>query len=136
HPDIRATALVPDFHASTDAVRRVLPSDVSHEDARFNVSRTAVMTVALQSHSELLLEGTQDRLHQTYRAEVLPVTAEWVNRLRNRGYAAFLSGAGPTVLVLSTAPVDPAILADAEEQGLRVLPLDVAGPVSVTVTDA
>ncbi|MBB3116375.1 homoserine kinase [Corynebacterium bovis] len=136
HPDIRATALVPDFHASTDAVRRVLPSDVSHEDARFNVSRTAVMTVALQSHPELLLEGTRDRLHQTYRAEVLPVTAEWVNRLRNRGYAAFLSGAGPTVLVLSTGPVDPAILADAEEQGLRVLPLDVAGPVSVTVTDA
>lgn len=42
HEDIRATALVPDFHASTQAVRRVLPSHVTHSDAAFNVSRTAV----------------------------------------------------------------------------------------------
>ncbi|AEX48537.1 homoserine kinase [Corynebacterium diphtheriae bv. mitis] len=130
---IKATALVPDFHASTEAVRRVLPSDVTHLDARFNVSRCAVMTVALQHHPELLWEGTRDRLHQPYRADVLPVTAEWVNRLRNRGYAAYLSGAGPTIMVLHTEPVDEAVLNDAREAGLRVLSLDVADAVSVKV---
>ncbi|AIU30237.1 homoserine kinase [Corynebacterium ulcerans] len=131
---IMATALVPNFHASTEAVRRVLPTDVTHLDARFNVSRCAVMTVALQHHPELLWEGTRDRLHQPYRADVLPVTAEWVNRLRNKGYAAYLSGAGPTVMVLSTEPVDESVLNDAREAGLRVLPLEVAQPVSVTVS--
>ncbi|MBG9331574.1 homoserine kinase [Corynebacterium belfantii] len=130
---IKATALVPDFHASTEAVRRVLPNDVTHLDARFNVSRCAVMTVALQHHPELLWEGTRDRLHQPYRADVLPVTAEWGNRLRNRGYAAYLSGAGPTIMVLHTEPVDEAVLNDAREAGLRVLSLDVAGAVSVKV---
>lgn len=130
---IKATALVPDFHASTEAVRRVLPSDVTHLDARFNVSHCAVMTVALQHHPELLWEGTRDRLHQPYRADVLPVTAEWVNRLRNRGYAAYLSGAGPTIMVLHTEPVDEAVLNDAREAGLRVLSLDVADAVSVKV---
>lgn len=134
HESIRATALVPNFHASTQAVRRVLPSHVTHTDARFNVSRTAVMTVALQNHPELLWEGTRDRLHQPYRADVLPVTAEWINRLRNRGYAAYLSGAGPTAMVLSTEPVDPEILAEAREAGLRVLELEVAGPVQVEVS--
>lgn len=134
HESIRATALVPDFHASTQAVRRVLPSHVTHTDARFNVSRTAVMTVALQNHPELLWEGTRDRLHQPYRADVLPVTAEWINRLRNRGYAAYLSGAGPTAMVLSTEAVDPEILAEAREAGLRVLELEVAGPVQVEVS--
>lgn len=133
HEKILATALVPDFHASTEAVRRVLPSDVTHVDARFNVSRVAVMTMALQHHPELLWEGTRDRLHQPYRADVLPVTAEWVNRLRNRGYAAYLSGAGPTCMVLSTEPIDESILADAREAGLRVLNLEVAGPVRVEV---
>ncbi len=128
HPDIKATALVPNFHASTNAVRKVLPSHVTHTDARFNVSRTAVMTVAIQTHPEFLWEGTRDRLHQPYRADVLPVTAEWVNRLRNRGYAAFLSGAGPTAMVLSTEPIDPKILESAREDGLRVLELDIAGP--------
>ena len=132
-PRIRATALVPDFHASTQAVRRVLPSHVTHTDARFNVSRTAVMTVALQNHPELLWEGTRDRLHQTYRAEVLPVTAEWVNRLRNRGYAAFLSGAGPTCLVLSTGAVPDKVLDEARESGIKVMELTVAGPVQVEV---
>ncbi|AWB83820.1 homoserine kinase [Corynebacterium liangguodongii] len=129
-PDIRATALVPDFHASTNAVRQVLPSHVTHIDARFNVSRTAVMTVAIQHHPELLWEGTRDRLHQPYRADVLPVTSEWVNHLRNRGFAAYLSGAGPTAMVLSTEPVPEKILDSAREAGLRVLDLEVAGPVT------
>lgn len=128
---IQATALVPDFKASTEAVRRVLPSDVTHLDARFNVSRCAVMTVALQHHPELLWEGTRDRLHQPYRADVLPVTAEWVNRLRNRGFAAYLSGAGPTAMVLSTEPLPEEIVAEAQAAGLRVLPLQVAGPVEI-----
>lgn len=136
HESIRATALVPDFHASTQAVRRVLPSHVTHTDARFNVSRAAVMTVALQNHPELLWEGTRDRLHQPYRADVLPVTAEWINRLRNRGYAAYLSGAGPTAMVLSQEPVDPTILDSAREAGLRVIELEVAGPVTVEVSAA
>ncbi|GAA1475438.1 homoserine kinase [Corynebacterium felinum] len=133
HEKIIATALVPDFHASTEAVRRVLPSDVTHVDARFNVSRCAVMTVALQHHPELLWEGTRDRLHQPYRADVLPVTAEWVNRLRNRGYAAYLSGAGPTCMILSTEPVEEKILQEARDAGLRVFNLEVAGPVEVKV---
>ncbi|WIM68612.1 homoserine kinase [Corynebacterium breve] len=134
HESIKATALVPNFHASTMAVRRVLPENVTHMDARFNVSRAAVMTVALQHHPELLWEGTRDRLHQPYRSDVLPVTAEWVNRLRNRGYAAYLSGAGPTVMVLSTTPIDEAILDSARESGLRVLELEIAGPVTAEVS--
>ncbi|MCP1387332.1 homoserine kinase [Corynebacterium sp. TA-R-1] len=130
---IHAIALVPDFHASTNAVRKVLPSHVTHVDARFNVSRTAVMTAALQSHPELLWEGTRDRLHQPYRADVLPVTAEWVNRLRNRGYAAYLSGAGPTAMVLTTGETDEklrALLDDARSAGLKVHELEIAGPVT------
>ena len=134
---IRGVALVPNFHASTDAVREVLPSHVTHIDARFNVSRTAVMTAALQSHPELLWEGTRDRLHQPYRSDVLPVTAEWVNRLRNRGYAAYLSGAGPTAMVLLTGEVDEtlsSLLNDARAAGLTVHELEVAGPATAELT--
>lgn len=136
HEDIQITAIVPNFHASTEAVRRVLPTDVSHLDARFNVSRTAVMTVALRDDPTLLWEGTRDRLHQTYRAEVLPVTAEWVNRLRNQGYPAFLSGAGPTIMVLSTQPVAQSLIDEATERGMQVLQLGVAGPVEVEEIEA
>ena len=91
------------------------------------------MIVALEQRPDLLWEGSRDRLHQPYRSDVLPVTAEWVNRLRNRGYAAYLSGAGPTVMVLSTEPVAEKILDDARDAGLRVIELDVAKPVRVEV---
>lgn len=134
HPSIRATALIPPTQASTEAVRKVLPTDISHIDARFNVSRVAVMTMAVSRYPELLIEGTRDRLHQTYRAEVLPVTAEWVNRLRNLGYAAYLSGAGPTAMVLHTTDIDEKVLDQAREAGLRVVELTVAGPVTVELT--
>lgn len=133
HPDISATALIPDFHASTEAVRRVLPSDVSHQDARFNVSRAALLPLALSSYPDLLWEATRDRLHQPYRAEVLPVTTEWVNRLRNLGWPTFLSGAGPTVMVLSTTPVDAALLDEARGRDIAVLETGVGERATVTV---
>ncbi|AGP31136.1 homoserine kinase [Corynebacterium terpenotabidum] len=136
HEGVRATAIIPDFHASTEVVRRVLPSDVSHLDARFNVSRAALLPVALSRQPALLWEATRDRLHQPYRAEVLPVSSEWVNRLRNLDYPAFLSGAGPTVMVLSTEPVDPALLDEARGRGLRVLETAAGDRVRVTVTSS
>ncbi|GGG77629.1 homoserine kinase [Corynebacterium pelargi] len=136
HESIRGIALIPSERASTDAVRQVLPNEISHIDARFNVSRAALMTVALQHHPELLWEATRDRLHQPYRADVLPLTAEWVNRLRNRGVAAYLSGAGPTAMVLISEELDPQLLQEAESSGMRVLPLSVAGPVQTEVLEA
>ncbi len=136
HESIRGIALIPSERASTDAVRQVLPNEISHIDARFNVSRAALMTVALQHHPELLWEATRDRLHQPYRADVLPLTAEWVNRLRNRGVAAYLSGAGPTAMVLISEELDPQLLQEAESSGMRVLPLSVAGPVQAEVLEA
>src|SRR5699024_2808573 len=134
--DIRATALVPDFHASTQAVRRVLPSHVTHADAAFNVSRTAVQVAALQSYPDLLWEGTRDRLHQPYRSDVLRVTAEAVSRPRIRGWASYLSGAGPTAMVLHTEHIDEEILDGARARGLRVIDLEIAGPVTDEVTQA
>ena len=93
------------------------------------------MTVALRTNPELLWEGTRDRLHQPYRADALPVSAEWVNRLRNRGYAAYLSGAGPTIMVLSTEDLPAEIIDTATSEGLRVRTLPIAGPIQVNRKD-
>ena len=53
-----------------------------------------------------LLAATDDRLHQPYRATAMPVTAALVAQLRAAGHAAFVSGAGPTVLVLAADEVE------------------------------
>lgn len=135
HPEIQATAFVPNFHASTAEIRKVLPSNVSHVDARFNAARSALLTVALQHDPSLLMAATEDRLHQPYRAEVLATTTKWVKTLREAGYAAFVSGAGPTCLALSTEPVRPDLIQAAQDEGLAVFALTVADPVHYEVTD-
>lgn len=132
HPQLRATALVPNTQASTNAVRKVLPEQVPHLDARFNVARTALLTYALQHDPELLFEATRDTLHQGYRAQALPITTEWVARLRAAGLAAFVSGAGPTTLALHTGIFPAELRAEAEHAGLKVLELPIVDGVTST----
>lgn len=131
HPDIQATAVVPNSHASTNAVRKVLPEMIPHVDARFNVARSSLMTVAISAHPELLMPATEDRLHQEYRAEALPVTTKWVSIFRDAGFPAFVSGAGPTCLALTTDTIPAELLDQARSENLRVLELGIGGPVTV-----
>jgi homoserine kinase len=57
---------------------------------------------AIQSRPDLLLEATEDLLHQNYRAEAMPKSMALVTKLRSAGVPAMISGAGPSVLVLHT----------------------------------
>ena len=71
-------------------------------DARFNLSRAALLVVALTERPDLLMAATEDVLHQPQRAPAMPASAEYLQLLRRCGVAAVLSGAGPAVLALST----------------------------------
>ncbi|GAB3678075.1 homoserine kinase [Angustibacter aerolatus] len=102
HPELTALAAVPTSRLATHHARSVLPASVSHEDAAANVARTAVLVEALRARPDLLLAGTDDRLHQRQRAAAMPATLGLVHALRAQGAAAVVSGAGPTVLVLTT----------------------------------
>lgn len=108
HPDIRLFPAIPQVRSSTAETRVLLPDSVSHVDARFNVSRAALLVVALADRPDLLLEATEDRLHQPQRAAAMPASAEYIDILRRCGVAAVLSGAGPAVIAFSTQPELPA----------------------------
>lgn len=102
HPDIRLFSIIPQVRSSTAETRVLLPENVSHADASFNVSRVALLVVALTERPDLLLEATADRLHQPARAAAMPPSAEYIAILRRYDIAAVLSGAGPAVIALST----------------------------------
>ena len=101
HPDIRLFPAVPQQRSSTAETRVLLPEQVSHVDARFNLSRAALLVVALTERPDLLMAATQDVLHQPQRAAAMPASAEYLRILRRCGVAAVLSGAGPSVLGIS-----------------------------------
>lgn len=103
HPDIRLFPAIPEIRSSTAETRVLLPEQVSHHHARFNVSRAALLVVALTERPDLLMVATEDLLHQPQRARAMPASAEFLQVLRRHGVPAVLSGAGPAVLALTTA---------------------------------
>lgn len=103
-PRIHPVALVPEHRLATEQARGLLPPTVPHADAAANAGRAALLVAALTGRPELLLDATEDRLHQSYRAQAMPASVALVERLRARGVPAVISGAGPTVLALLATP--------------------------------
>ncbi len=101
-PALRVIAVIPEFHLSTAKARQALPSVVPRQDAVFNVGRVALLLAAFQmGRPDLLRQATQDRLHQPYRAPLVPGMADVLAEGETAGaLACFLSGAGPTLLAL------------------------------------
>lgn len=100
HPSVRGWVYVPSHLGLTSQARSALPAEVPHEDAAFNVARSALLVHAITAEPSRLWDATEDRLHQSYRASGSPESWELLNRLRESGWAAVISGAGPTVLAL------------------------------------
>jgi homoserine kinase len=125
---------VPDFELSTEAARALLPASVGHHAAAMNSGRAALLIHALTSKPQFLLAGTEDYLHQSYRAEAMRPSAALISALRAAGHAAVVSGAGPTVLVLADGQAEAAAVvgfiqeftaANTPDIGWRVLKLAV-----------
>ena len=156
-PEIQPVAFIPSFALATSTARAVLPRDVPHADAAFNVSRAALLAALLAgagrpvggagdgdgegagggagdegdsrgtrtaTFHELLMRATGDRLHQEYRRGAMESSLALVDWLREAGYAAVVSGAGPTVLSLESVP--EAVRDQAARAGWAVRPLPVS----------
>jgi homoserine kinase len=131
-PRVRVVAFVPSQPLSTEVARGLLPAVVSHADAAANSGRAALLVAALADAPQRLLRATEDFLHQEYRRPAMPESLALIDRLRNDGHAAVVSGAGPTVLVLTDA-TDLEPFAAHRPDGWRSLVLEVATR-GVTVT--
>ena len=99
---IRAIAFIPATAVATSKARKMLPETIPHRDAARNSANSALLVHALTLRPDLLYRATEDFLHQSYRAEAMPASFSLLTKLRAAGVAAFISGAGPTVLALHT----------------------------------
>lgn len=105
-PGLVPVVCVPQERLSTEQARGLLPQAVPHADATRTAGRAALLSVALTRQPTLLVEATQDWLHQTYRGQAMPESAALVHTLREHArLPAVVSGAGPTVLVLGHGAV-------------------------------
>jgi homoserine kinase len=123
-PAVRPTVYVPSRRGLTAVARAVLPATVPHPDAARNAGRAALLVHAITADPAALFPATEDSLHQRYRASGMPESARLLAELRGSGVAAVISGAGPSVLALTSPP-------DGFEPGMdwvcRRLAIDVTG---------
>jgi homoserine kinase len=135
-PGLNCVLAIPDHEVKTRDARRVLPQTVSHADAVFNLSRSSLVVAALVGGDfDLLTEAMRDRLHQPYRAPLVPGMQQAIDAALSAGACgACLSGSGPSVAAfVSTGgeEVKQAMLNAFAEAGVTaegaILPLSAAG---------
>ena len=100
-------AVIPDFELETRRARAALPTTVPHRDAVYNVQRAAfLMTQLALGRKDGVREAMRDRLHQPYRAPLVPGLDE-ILELDAEGLVGIaLSGAGPTVVAFADGRAD------------------------------
>lgn len=106
HPELRPIICIPEGSVNTKKARAALPDSIAHVDASFNIGRSALLVAALTEEPEYLFEATEDKVHQEARKSVMSKSFKLMNTLRDAGYAAVISGSGPSVLVLTTEFVE------------------------------
>jgi homoserine kinase len=96
--EIRVLVATPAITLSTKVARAALPASVSRADAIFNVQRTAVLLQAVNAgRFDALREALRDRLHQPYRASLVPGLERALAFEHPALLGVFLSGAGPSI---------------------------------------
>jgi homoserine kinase len=95
---LSTVVVIPSFELSTGKARAVLPKSYSFHDIIYNTQRSALTVAALITcNKKLLREAMKDRIHQPYRAKLIPGLEE-ILELKTEGLLGVaLSGAGPTV---------------------------------------
>lgn len=135
---LKFIAVVPERRLPTVLARQAIPKTVAHHDAVFNTSRASLLVGALLSGEyQYLASGLEDKLHQPYRAHLIPGLDDVFEAARNAGaYNAIISGAGSTVMAYADVKADhekiaramqDAFLKNNEPCAYHILDLDLDG---------
>lgn len=100
---LKGVVAIPDFLLITKTSREILPQQVNFQDAVFNVGRVALLVTAFsQGDFSVLGTAMEDRLHQPFRAGMVPGIKKVMAAARLAGASGVaLSGAGPAVIAFA-----------------------------------
>jgi homoserine kinase len=127
---ISAALFIPQTSLATETARGLLPDTVPHIDAAANSGRAALLIHAMAYDPDLLYDASCDWLHQGYREAAMPRSYELMKSLRGKGFAAMISGAGPSVLVLGRHS-DLAAVGDHEAPGFTFRLSGIGAPAAI-----
>ncbi|ACT03027.1 homoserine kinase [Paenibacillus sp. JDR-2] len=127
HAKLETLVAIPAFQLATEKARHALPKQISMADAVFNVGRSSLLVAALASGElGLIRHAMRDRLHQPYRAPLIPGMSTILEQAVEYGaLGAALSGAGPTLIAFvdadskSKSELEQFLLATLKQEGIE-----------------
>lgn len=101
---LKMVVAIPDFYLPTKKARAVLKQQIPLKDAIFNIGHIAMIVAAMSQGKVDVLKGAfEDRLHQPYRADLIPGMYDVFKAADENGaLGTVLSGAGPTLIAYTT----------------------------------
>lgn len=132
--NLRFVAVAPPYEVRTAEARRVLPTEVSRDTTVWQMGRCVAMVRALETgDAELLGAACHDKLHEPYRAKLIPDYDSLRTAALEAGACAFMiSGSGSTMIAVAdgnaaAANVAAAIAGTCPGYWLRTLPANILG---------
>lgn len=112
---LKFIAVVPEKKLATSLARKAIPKNILHTDAVFNVSRASLLIGALLTGDyQYLSAALEDKLHQPYRAYLIPGLEDAFKAGKAAGaYNVIISGAGSTIMAYADVDADCEKIADA-----------------------
>lgn len=100
--DLKFYVLIPDFELSTKKAREVLPETITLKQGVSNAARSALLPYAYE-HGDMDVIKTfmKDEFHEKYRESLIPNFKRVRDFATRNNFAAFISGAGPSILCVS-----------------------------------
>lgn len=100
--DLKFYVLIPDFELSTKKAREVLPETITLQQGVSNAARAALLPYAYErGDMEVIKTFMKDEFHEKYRAPLIPNFKTVREFAAKNNFAAFISGAGPSILCVS-----------------------------------
>lgn len=118
-PNLRFVAVAPPYQVLTSEARKRIPKTVPTSTAIWQVGRCVAMIKALElGDAALIAKCCHDKLHEPYRAELIPDYESLRSRALAAGACAFLiSGSGSTMLAIADGDELATQVADAVDDG-------------------
>lgn len=104
--DLRLALLIPEFSMPTEESRKLIPTNLTRNQAVHNIGRAAMIVAALtQGRYDALVTAVEDILHQPARGTLFPAMFPIFEGARAAGaHGVYLSGGGSTIAAFA----DPA----------------------------
>lgn len=116
---LRFVAIAPPYQVLTPEARKLIPTSVPTSTAVWQVGRCVAMIKALElGDAELIGRSSHDRLHEPYRAKLIPDYEALRSHALAAGACAYLiSGSGSTMLAVADGDETAARVAAAVDDG-------------------